>query len=215
MRSIARDASHVVEIQRSRFVCSVARVETPEQATDFIAAIRKQHWDASHNCSAFRVGAGAEQQRSNDDGEPAGTAGVPMLEVLARREITDTVAVVTRYYGGIKLGAGGLVRAYGRAVGETLDEVGTVLRVPHVTACVTVDHQIAGKLENDLRSAGRRITSAEYGSAVLLTVLIPAALPKMHDFEHWLAEHTAGQAAVEFGDIAMLDMPDPRPPDGS
>ena len=93
---------------------ALARVETAEQAADVIAAIRKQHWDATHHCSAFRIGANAEQQRSNDDGEPAGTAGVPMLEVLSRREITDTVAVVTRYYGGIKLGAGGLVRAYGQ-----------------------------------------------------------------------------------------------------
>lgn len=215
MRSIARDGSHEMAIQRSRFLCSVARVQTPEDATDFIVAIRKQHWGATHNCSAFRVGPGAEQQRSSDDGEPAGTAGVPMLEVLARREITDTVAVVTRYFGGIKLGAGGLVRAYGRAVGEALDEVGTVLRVPHVTTHVKVDHQLAGKLENELRSAGRRIIGVEYGKAVRLSLLVPTEPPKMHDFVQWIAEHTAGQAAVEFGDVTLRDMPDPRPPNGN
>jgi len=213
MRSIARDGSHEVQIQRSRFLCSVARVETPEQAADFIAAIRKQHWDATHNCSAFRVGPDAEQQRSNDDGEPAGTAGIPMLEVLTRREITDTVAIVTRYYGGIKLGAGGLVRAYGRAVGETLDEVGMVLRVEHTTVHITVDHPTAGKLDNELRTAGHRIADVEYGSAVRFTVLVPAL--SAGTFEHWLAAHTAGRATIEFGDLILLDVPDPQSPANS
>ena len=208
MRSIARGGAHELEIQRSRFLCSVARVETPEQATDFIAAIRKQHWDATHNCAAFRVGPDAEQQRSNDDGEPAGTAGVPMLEVLARREITDTVAVVTRYFGGTKLGAGGLVRAYGRAVAETLDHVGTVLRVPHTTVEVTVDHPTAGRLDNELRTSGHKITDIEYGSMVQLTVLVPTL--DTQAFARWLAEHTAGRAAIEFGDVILLDVPDPQ-----
>jgi uncharacterized YigZ family protein len=210
MRSIARDGSHEVQIQRSRFLCSVARVGTPEQAAEFIAAIRKQHWDATHNCSAYRVGPAAQQQRSNDDGEPAGTAGVPMLEVLSRREITDTVAVVTRYYGGIKLGAGGLVRAYGRAVAEALDEVGTVLRVPHARVHITVDHATAGKLENDLRAPGHPIATIEYGSAVEFTVFVPAT--NTAPFGDWLAEHTAGRAAIEFGDLIQLDVPEPQAP---
>ncbi len=212
MRSIARDGAHELEIQRSRFLCSVARVDTPQQAADFIAAIRKRHWDATHHCSAYRVGPDADQQRSNDDGEPAGTAGVPMLEVLTRREITDTVAVVTRYYGGIKLGAGGLVRAYGKAVSETLDEVGTVLRVQHTTVHITVDHQAAGKLDNELRSTGYRVANVEYGSTVRMTVLVPA--PATEPFEQWLAEHTAGQAAIELGDAVLLDVPEPQAPSG-
>ena len=212
MRSIARDGAHELEIQRSRFMCSVARVDTPQQAADFIAAIRKRHWDATHHCSAYRVGPDADQQRSNDDGEPAGTAGVPMLEVLTRREITDTVAVVTRYYGGIKLGAGGLVRAYGKAVSETLDEVGTVLRVQHTTVHITVDHQAAGKLDNELRSTGYRVANVEYGSTVRMTVLVPA--PATEPFEQWLAEHTAGQAAIELGDAVLLDVPEPQAPSG-
>ena len=212
MRSIARDGAHELEIQRSRFLCSVARVDTPQQAADFIAAIRKRHWDATHHCSAYRVGPDADQQRSNDDGEPAGTAGVPMLEVLTRREITDTVAVVTRYYGGIKLGAGGLVRAYGKAVSETLDEVGTVLRVQHTTVHITVDHQTAGKLDNELRSTGYRVANVEYGSTVRMTVLVPA--PATEPFEQWLAEHTAGQAAIELGDAVLLDVPEPQAPSG-
>lgn len=206
MRSIARDGSHELEIQRSRFLCTLARVETAEQAADVIAAIRKQRWDATHHCSAFRIGVNAEQQRSNDDGEPAGTAGVPMLEVLSRREITDTVAVVTRYYGGIKLGAGGLVRAYGQAVATALDAVGTVRRVPHTTIAITVDHPTAGKLDNELRSAGHRIAGVEYGSEVRLTVLVPTA--RTASFEQWLAERTAGRAAVDFGREVLIDMPD-------
>lgn len=206
MRSIARDGSHELEIQRSRFLCSLARVETAEHAADAIAAIRKQHWDATHHCSAFRVGVNAEHQRSNDDGEPAGTAGIPMLEVLSRREITDTVAVVTRYYGGIKLGAGGLVRAYGQAVAEALDAVGTVRRIPHTTVEVTVDHPTAGKLDNELRNAGRRIAGVEYGTDVRLTVLVPTA--QTASFGQWLADRTAGRAAVEVGPVVLIDVPD-------
>jgi uncharacterized YigZ family protein len=205
MRSIARNGSHAVEIQRSRFVCSLARVQTADQATAFIVAARKENWSATHNCSAYRVGTGGDQQRSSDDGEPAGTAGVPMLEVLIRRELTDTVAVVTRYFGGIKLGAGGLVRAYGRAIGEAIDGVGTVVLAPHTVATITIEHAGAGRLEHELRAVGRRIRSVEYGDRVLLTVLVPPA--DIVTFTEWLAVRTGGRAAVHYGADVLIDIP--------
>ncbi len=111
--TVKQRGEHEIVIQKSRFIAHFARVETEEEAQDFIQEIKKQHWSATHNCSAYLIGEQDQIQKANDDGEPSGTAGVPMLEVLKKRELKDTVVVVTRYFGGIKLGAGGLIRAYG------------------------------------------------------------------------------------------------------
>ncbi len=202
------NGSHEIEVQRSRFVCSLARVGTAAQATDVIASIRKDSWDATHHCTAFRVGPSAQEQRSNDDGEPAGTAGVPMLEVLTRRELTDTVAVVTRYYGGVKLGAGGLIRAYGRSVAEAIDAVGTVQRVSHTTVVVRAGHGDAGRLHHEMLASGHRLEAVRYAADVELTVLIPAA--DLADFAVWLADRSGGRAAASIGDVVLVDVPDRR-----
>jgi uncharacterized YigZ family protein len=201
MRVIARDGVHEIEIQRSRFLCSVGRVGDEAEAAAFIAGVRKEHWSASHNCSAFRVGG---TQRSNDDGEPAGTAGVPMLEVLIRRELTDTVAVVTRYFGGVKLGAGGLVRAYGRAVSEAVDAIGTLDRARFATFGIAVDHADAGRVENALRAAGHRIADIAYDRRATITVHVPEA--DTAAFHDWLASHTAGATTAEPGPPVDLDV---------
>ena len=110
MRTIRENGEHELEIKRSRFLCALARVDSDEAAREFIAERRKLHHEARHHCTAYVLDEG-RAQRSNDDGEPAGTAGAPMLEVLRRNEITGVVAVVSRYFGGVLLGAGGLVRA--------------------------------------------------------------------------------------------------------
>src|SRR5918996_1059715 len=140
-RTVARAGVHVTEINRSRFVCALAPAATEQEAQDFIAAVRKEHADANHNCWAYVIGADGSVQKASDDGEPGGTAGVPMLQMLTRREVRYTVAVVTRYFGGTKLGAGGLIRAYGGAVGEALDAIGTVVRQRFRLVTVTTDHQ--------------------------------------------------------------------------
>src|SRR5690625_6094223 len=102
-------------IQKSRLIGYVRRVETEDEAHEFINEIKKKHYDATHNCSAYIIGENDQIQKANDDGEPSGTAGIPMLEVLKRQHLKDTAVVVTRYFGGVKLGAGGLIRAYGRS----------------------------------------------------------------------------------------------------
>ncbi len=117
-----------IVIQKSRFIAYVDRAETEEEAQEFIQKIKKMHWNATHNCSAYVVGENNQFQKANDDGEPSGTAGVPMLEVLRKRNVQDTVVVVTRYFGGIKLGAGGLIRAYSKATSEGLNATGIVHR---------------------------------------------------------------------------------------
>ncbi|MFJ8814763.1 IMPACT family protein [Amycolatopsis thermoflava] len=205
VRVIARDGQHEVEVKRSRFVCTVARVDDVEAATALIARVRKAGPGANHHCTALRIGdpeTGEMTVRSNDDGEPAGTAGVPMLEVLARRNLTDVVAVVSRWFGGVKLGAGGLVRAYSGALAETLDAVGTLRRVRHRELLVAVPHDLAGRLEHDLRNSPYRLQDIDYGADVTLTVAVTEA--DRDAFGAWLAERTGGE--VEALDAGTRDL---------
>jgi uncharacterized YigZ family protein len=204
--TIARDGSHEIEVKRSRFICALARVGDESEAQGFIAAVRKERWDARHNCTAFIVGDQPRRERSNDDGEPAGTAGIPMLEVLRRRGVTDTVAVVTRYFGGVLLGAGGLVRAYGGAVAAALDGVGLVERRPVALLAVSVDHQRAGRLENDLRAAGHAVREVSY-QATGVTIELGVPEPEQAAFTAWLAEATGGAAALRRLGATRMDAP--------
>ncbi len=125
-KTITADGIVEEEIKKSRFICFMKRVTSEEEARNFINAIKKEHYKANHNCSAFILGENMEIKRSSDDGEPSGTAGVPMLTVLENHGLTNVVAVVTRYFGGIKLGAGGLIRAYAGAVAKAVKEIGMV-----------------------------------------------------------------------------------------
>ncbi|GAA5216398.1 YigZ family protein [Streptomyces thinghirensis] len=202
-RTVARAGAHETEINRSRFLCALAPAATEQEAQAFVAAVRKEHADASHNCWAYVIGADAAVQKASDDGEPGGTAGVPMLQMLLRRDMRYVVAVVTRYYGGVKLGAGGLIRAYGGAVGEALDDLGTLTRRRFRLATVTVDHQRAGKLQNDLRTAGRAVRDVRYAEAVTIEVGLPEA--DVDAFRSWLADATAGSAGFELGGEAYGD----------
>ena len=125
-RTIKEDGQVQEEIKKSRFICHAKRVYSEEEARDFITAIKKEHYKATHNCSAFIVGERSEIKRTSDDGEPSGTAGVPMLGVLENHNLTNVCAVVTRYFGGIKLGAGGLIRAYAGSVALAIKEIGII-----------------------------------------------------------------------------------------
>ncbi|GGR34082.1 YigZ family protein [Streptomyces roseolus] len=202
-RTLAHEGVHETEINRSRFLCALAPVADEREAQEFVARIRREHPTATHNCFAYVLGADASVQKASDDGEPGGTAGVPMLQMLLRREMRYVAAVVTRYYGGVKLGAGGLIRAYGGVVGEALDALGTLTRQRYRLATVTVDHQRAGKLENDLRSTGRAVRDVRYAEAVTLEIGLPDA--DVPAFRAWLADVTAGTATVELGGEAYGD----------
>lgn len=125
-RTIKEDGQVQEEIKKSRFICHAKRVYSEEEARDFITAIKKEHYKATHNCSAFIVGERSEIKRTSDDGEPSGTAGVPMLGVLENHNLTNVCVVVTRYFGGIKLGAGGLIRAYAGSVALAVKEIGII-----------------------------------------------------------------------------------------
>jgi uncharacterized YigZ family protein len=204
-RTVAHRGVHEVEINKSRFRCALAPAATEQEAQDFIRTVRKEHPGATHNCFAYVIGADGGVQKASDDGEPGGTAGLPMLQMLLRREVRYVVAVVTRYYGGVKLGAGGLIRAYGGVVGEALDALGTVTRQKFRLATITVDHQRAGKLENDLRATGRAVRDVRYAEQVTIDIGLPEA--DVETFRDWLAGSTAGTAAVELGGEAYGEVP--------
>ena len=125
-RTIREDGQVQEEIKKSRFICHAKRIYSEEEARDFITAIKKEHYKATHNCSAFIIGERSEIKRTSDDGEPSGTAGVPMLGVLENHNLTNVCVVVTRYFGGIKLGAGGLIRAYAGSVALAVKEIGII-----------------------------------------------------------------------------------------
>ena len=202
--TIARDGTAEIEEKRSRFLCTLARVEEEADARAVVERLRKQHWDARHHCSAFVIGPPPQPvERSNDDGEPAGTAGAPMLEVLRGAGLSDTVAVVTRWFGGTLLGAGGLVRAYSDAVRAALDEVGTLRRELVREYEIEVAYDAAGRLETDLRSAGVAVLETTYGAGVTLRVGAPPA--EENRLEALLAELTAGGSVLVPGVDRWVD----------
>ena len=166
-----------IEIKHSRFLCRLVRTETEDDAHAVVDDARREHFKARHHCSAFVLGpAGAPDQvrRSNDDGEPSGTAGRPMLEALTGRGLVDCVAVVTRYFGGTLLGAGGLVRAYSEAVLTTIDEDEArglmVGRERRELFTLALPHADAGRIESELRQRGVRILGTDYGSEAVLRI---------------------------------------------
>lgn len=192
--TVARPATVEVEVKRSRFLCDVRRVDTEEAARTVVEAARKQHWDARHHCSAFVLGPDGGISRSSDDGEPSGTAGAPMLEVLRGREVSDVVAVVTRWFGGVLLGAGGLVRAYGDAVRAGLDEAGVRRRVLMSCFDLAASHADAARWEADLRARDVVVLGADYAERVVLHLAVPSA--SAGDLAPLVASMTGGAAAL-------------------
>lgn len=160
--------------KKSRFIATVKPVESQEEALDFIAAMKKKYWDATHNCSAFVLGRRGEITRCSDDGEPSGTAGRPMLEVLLKEGICNTAVVVTRYFGGTLLGTGGLVRAYGAAVKEGLKHSGVVTMRYGTRLQVTVNYPDVGRIQHLAAGEGAAQESAEYGVNVRFVLAAPA-----------------------------------------
>ena len=182
-------------ISKSRFIAYVDRAETEDEALAFIDKIKKMHPNATHNCSCYMVGEHDQIQKANDDGEPSGTAGVPMLEVLKKQGLKDTVVVVTRYFGGIKLGGGGLIRAYGKSTTEGIDASQVVERKVHHLMKVAVDYNWLGKVENEVRQSSYTLKEISYADAVELFVFVLAEEQSV--FEAWMIEMTNGQAQIE------------------
>ena len=200
------DFRRELTVKRSRFITVLRRVEEEAGARELVAELRREFHDARHHCSAFIIGPDRAVQRANDDGEPSGTAGLPMLDVLLKRQtrpdapaapgtadLSDVCAVVVRYFGGILLGAGGLVRAYSESVVAAMDAAPLVRRNRMRLFTVAVPHADAGRLENELRSAGYVMTGNEYDAQ---STLVGLAMP---DDEQAITTAMARLAALTAG----------------
>lgn len=204
--TIAGPVETEVEISRSRFLTRLERVESEQAAREVIASVRGQHPRARHHCSAFVLGPGQQTRRSNDDGEPSGTAGAPMLDVLVAAELSDVVAVVTRYFGGVLLGAGGLTRAYRAAVAGAVAEAQRMRREFRVSMRVRASYELAPQLESEARRRGIQVGAAEYGEDVQLQLLVPEA--QRDTAATMVRELSAGSSTFTFGDPVVVDFPE-------
>ena len=217
--TLAGPAIAEIEVKRSRFLCELTPVGAGDDEASEVAAravveaARKQHWDARHHCSAFVLGPQRQVRRSNDDGEPSGTAGAPMLEALVASGLSDVVAVVTRWFGGTLLGAGGLVRAYGDVVRAALAEARVVTYERRLVMAADVGIADVGRVENALRAAGRHVEGVDYaqgaasGTARLVLAVTEADRAAL---ESELASLTGGSADLdECGQrwVALADQP--------
>lgn len=194
-RVILEGGEGVYEEKKSRFIATIRKCESEQEAVAFIEEMKKKYWDARHNCSAYVIGRRGELARCSDDGEPGGTAGRPMLEVLTGEGLKDAAAVVTRYFGGVLLGTGGLVRAYTQAVKAGLSNcrIGTMRAGYEVE--VTTDYNGIGKILYLLGNVGIEPVSSDYAEKVVLRIQVP-----MEDLERLreeMVEATNGRVGFE------------------
>ncbi len=194
-RTVKQAGEAKLEISKSLFLTHVSPAATEEAAIAFIQEIKKQHSEATHNCSAYVIGQHGQIQKADDDGEPGGTAGRPILEVINKSEVKDAVIVVTRYFGGIKLGAGGLIRAYTKAAVDGLSSATIVEKQLHTRLSVEVNYNLLGTVENQLRLHSYPIENKEFIHVVKLTVL--ARMGDEDKLRQLIADCTAAQATIK------------------
>ena len=193
------------EIQRSRFIAQAVHAATEDEARAFLVSCKKKHYDARHNPSAWVLGAAGARQKSNDDGEPGGTAGSPILEAIKSRNMTNTAVAVVRYFGGIKLGAGGLIRAYAHAAGLGLDAAAKIRMTPLHPLYVQIDYDLLAAAERYIREASVQTEETSYADAVTLTLLIPTGDIELH--QRALTDLTAGRARYRLGAQRYVAVP--------
>ena len=193
------------EIQRSRFLAYVIHAEDEEAVRVWLQSVKKEHYEARHVPYAMVFGVRADRQRSSDDGEPGGTAGSPILEAIKARGITDAAVAVVRYFGGIKLGAGGLIRAYAHAAGLGLDAAAKVRMAPLQTMYVQIDYDLLAATERYLRDTEMRTEEAAYADVVTLALLVPTGDIKLH--QRALTDLTAGRARYRLGEQRYVALP--------
>ncbi|MFD1672495.1 YigZ family protein [Agrilactobacillus yilanensis] len=196
-KTIQKNGSYEIEIKKSRFITNMARVTTEDEAKAFIAQIKKEHYKATHNCSAFLIGSKNEIQRANDDGEPSGTAGLPMLESLKLMDLKNVVAVTTRYFGGTKLGAGGLIRAYSNAVSETAHTIGIVRGTLQKALQFHLAYNQIDFVQNFFDNQAYNLDQIDYGADVTVTCYIDTA--DIDTIQDQLTELLNGRVTFEVG----------------
>ena len=193
------------EIKKSKFICHVKRVSSEEEARDFINAIKKEHYKATHNCSAFIIGEQSDIKRTSDDGEPSGTAGVPMLGVLENHRITNSCVVVTRYFGGIKLGAGGLIRAYAGSVAQAVREIGLVEIKEQVVLGITLSYSQYQEFANFLKDHQLAEQDPTFTDQVMTTIFVDKE--NTNSITAALVELYNGKVIIEDQGIREVEVP--------
>lgn len=195
---------HTIEniISKSRFIAHIKPVESEDAAKAFIDAVKSEHREATHNCSAYTIGDQMNIQKANDDGEPSGTAGVPMLDILKKLEIHNAAVVVTRYFGGIKLGGGGLIRAYSGAVRDVIYDIGRVAMRPAIPTTVTIAYDLTGKFEYELASTPYLLRETNYTDKV--SYHIDVVKTDYDQFIDFLNRNTSGNYDLIENEVVRL-----------
>lgn len=202
-KSIKKRKTTELTEKKSRFITDAGIVKTEEEARTFLDEIKKQYKEASHHTYAYVIGESVPAARYSDDGEPHGTAGLPILDVIKGKGLTNTIVVVTRYFGGTKLGTGGLVRAYSKSAATNLDEVGILHYIPGHILKISTDYHNLGKIKNHIQKCGYDIINEEYASHVIIMALVPmveseALITKIVDLTNATAEvDVAGERYIE------------------
>lgn len=209
MKTILEGGQGEIVEKKSRFIATIRPVESEEEATAFINEMKKKYWDARHNCSAFVLGERQEISRCSDDGEPAQTAGRPMLDVLLKNELTNVCVVVTRYFGGVLLGTGGLVRAYQAAVVEGINQSKVLQKLSGCPLKIQTDYNGLGKLQYLFGQQQICIMESEYAADVVFSVMIP--MEQKEQLEKEIVEQTNGRAMLEWLDPVTYAMVDGKP----
>ena len=204
-KTTAENGTASYEIQKSHFIAYTSHVETEAEARDFVTAIKKKHFDARHNCSAWVLGADSSQQKSNDDGEPGGTAGNPILEAIKQHGLTNVVVVVTRYFGGIKLGAGGLIRAYSHTASLGLEATPCLEVKPFCLMEAEMDYSLLGTVENWIRNEELRTGETAYLDKVTVRLLVEPADCEAISAE--LTNLTAAQCKITIHKPEYMSLP--------
>ena len=204
-RTIRQDGQAQEEIKKSRFICHAKRVYSEEDARDFIAAIKKEHYKATHNCSAFIVGEKSEIKRTSDDGEPSGTAGVPMLGVMENHQVTNVCFVVTRYFGGIKLGAGGLIRAYAGSVALAIKEIGLIEIKEQAGLRLKMSYSQYQNFDNFLKAEDLIEFDTEFTDLVATTIYIDKQ--EKETLEQKLVEFFNGKIQIDDQGLREVEIP--------
>lgn len=199
-RSLGKYGEDEIIINKSRFIGYAKAIESEEEALDFIEEIKKKHYDATHNVYAYHLG--DELQRFSDDGEPSGTAGIPVLEVIKKEELKNVVVVVTRYFGGVKLGGGGLIRAYTRGAKIAIDEAKIVEMTLHTGLKITIPYTLYGKIENFLMTNDYPTEVVEYLEDVIIHLYINNE--ELERFKKNILDQTSGTAEFETLDERYL-----------
>ena len=204
-RTISQDGQAQEEIKKSRFICHAKRVYSEEEARDFIAAIKKEHYKATHNCSAFIVGEKSEIKRTSDDGEPSGTAGVPMLGVMENHQLTNVCFVVTRYFGGIKLGAGGLIRAYAGSVALAIKEIDLIEIKEQAGLRLKMSYSQYQNFDNFLKAEDLIEFDTEFTDLVATTIYIDKQ--EKEPLEQKLIEFFNGKIQIDDQGLREVEIP--------